>query len=153
MTNTAFYKTVKDLQAKIDEYFNVYCKDEVVKDKNGKPCVNTRGALYIKYKPPTCSGLALYLGFADRQSLYDYKKNEKYSCTIKKAISRIVEYAETQLFIGNSTGAIFWLKNRDDWNDKVVNENYNRNLDVDTPPSETREEWVKRQKEKDAKTN
>lgn len=151
MTNTAFYKTVEELQTKIDEYFDVYCKDEVVMDEKGKPCVNTRGALYIKYKPPTCSGLALYLGFADRRSLYDYKANEKYSLTIKRAISRIEEYAETQLFVGNSTGAIFWLKNKG-WKDKTINENFNHS-DVDVPARQSRQEWEEAQRLKNAKTN
>lgn len=96
------YKTDKELQAAIDAYFE------------------TRG-----YDPeteitraPTVSGLALYLGFADRQSLYDYKKDKAHSCTIKKAITRIECFAEETLLTGSqTTGAIFWLKNHR-WSDK-----------------------------------
>lgn len=70
-------------------------------------------------RPPTVAGLALWLGFADRQSMYDYKKNEKFSCTIKKAVTMIEQYAEERLFgDGPHTGAIFWLKNHG-WKDKT----------------------------------
>ena len=123
------YKTPKEMQSKIDEYFAIKCADEVVMigDKE-----------IIKYNPPTISGLALFLDFMDRCSLYDYINREKeyspdeqiFTHTIKKAIARIEEYAEKQLHVGNSTGAIFWLKNRG-WKDKTeVDSNNNHNIVV-----------------------
>lgn len=134
----AFYKTPEELQEKIDEYFEVQCADEIMLDSNNATIVDVKGRPVIHYNPPTLSGLALFLGFVDRCSLYDYrdrkceKKTEETDCmhekrleitqefshTIKKALARIEDYAEKQLHIGNSTGAIFWLKNRG-WKDKT----------------------------------
>jgi hypothetical protein len=66
---------------------------------------------------PTVTGLAHYLGFESRQSLYDYKDRESSSYTIKRAILKIEQKHEENLFSNNATGSIFWLKNRD-WTDK-----------------------------------
>lgn len=99
------YKTVEELQEAIDKYFDVKCAPTLIGDK-------------LQPNPPTVSGLALHLGFSDRQSIYDYKEREEFSCTIKKAITRIEEYAEKQILSGGqATGAIFWLKNKG-WSDK-----------------------------------
>lgn len=106
------YETVEELQSAIDEYFEVKCAPTIIGDSDK-----------WQQNPPTVSGLALHLGFADRQSIYDYKEREEFSCTIKRAITRIEEYAEKQILSGGqATGAIFWLKNKG-WVDKVVNEN------------------------------
>lgn len=114
-----FYDTPEKMEQKIDEYFAVACRDEIVKDEEGRVVVDTKGRPVIKFHPPTVSGLAVYLGFFNRQGLYDYVKREDFSGTIKKAISRIEDYAEKQLTVGNSTGAIFWLKNHG-WKDKSL---------------------------------
>lgn len=100
------FKSDEELQEKIDAYFDENCGMEI--DEDGKLQINA----------PTVSGLALYLGFADRQSMYDYKKKPEHACTIKRAITRMEEFAEKQLFVSKSpTGAIFWLKNHR-WSDK-----------------------------------
>lgn len=67
---------------------------------------------------PTQSGLALALGFADRQSLYDYKAKDKFSCTIKRALQRIDEKHERRLYENANSGSIFYLKNRG-WSDSL----------------------------------
>ena len=72
--------------------------------------------------------------------MYDYLYREKeyseeeqvFTYTIKKAMARIEEYAEKNLLTGgnNSTGAIFWLKNKG-WKDKTeVDSNNNHNIVV-----------------------
>lgn len=93
------YKTVKELEDAIDAYFE---------------------ERYSKAIPPTISGLALWLGFESRQSLYDYQDRPEFSDTIKRATARIEDYAERILLNGNgsATGAIFWLKNHK-WTDKT----------------------------------
>lgn len=77
---------------------------------------------YFDAKPKvTITGLALYLGFCDRQSLYDYEARQEYSCIIKKARLR-VECAYEENLAGNSpTGSIFALKNMG-WKDKTEQE-------------------------------
>lgn len=86
--------TDKELQSAIDEYF------ETNPDK------------------PTVTGLAYFLGFESRQSLYDYKSKEDTSYTIKKAVLKIESKHEERLYENGATGSIFWLKNRD-WKDKT----------------------------------
>jgi hypothetical protein len=95
------YKTPEELQSVIDEWFESF---------DGHKGAN-----------PTMSGLAYHLGFADRQSLYDYKGREAFSCTIKRAILKIESLHENNLYGTSPTGSIFWLKNRD-WKDKQERE-------------------------------
>ena len=114
------YRTTEELEKKIDEYFET-CQDKVVYAEDGNPAVDKYGNPVVIQNPPTVSGLAIFLGFADRRSLYDYKEREIFSYTIKKAITRIEEYAEQHLYQGKATGAIFWLKNHG-WVDKQEND-------------------------------
>lgn len=97
------YKTPEDLENAIEEYFR------------------TRIGSIERKRAPTISGLALWLGFEDRQSLYDYKERPEFSHIIKKAVLMIEDYAEEVLLSGEgtATGAIFWLKNHK-WTDKTV---------------------------------
>jgi len=118
------YSNPEDMQVKIDEYFDVKCKDELVCDDDGNSVTDAKGKPVYKFNPPTISGLALFLGFEDRHALSEYVLRGDFSSTVKNAIAKIEEYAERQLFIGNSTGAIFWLKNKG-WKDKTEVEQTN----------------------------
>jgi len=114
------YKTAEELTEKIDEYFN-----EGVKTRSF--LLGHGATIRIETIPvPTISGLALFLGFSSRQSFYDYEKNTEFSYTIRKARLFIETEYEEQLQVGNTTGAIFALKNLG-WHDKseVVNKNLN----------------------------
>jgi len=111
MGDTPFYKTVEELQQKIEEYL--------------KDCPDRR-IMYFKTKDevmerevpcPTITGLTLYLGFCDRASFYDYENKPKFTHTIKKARTFIEKVYEELLQAGNPTGAIFALKNFG-WKDK-----------------------------------
>ena len=105
------YKTARAMQRKIDEYFSahtgrfpVLCAGKPVFDRHGKPVLEER--------PPTVAGLALFLGFADRSSLYEYMGRAEFADTIKKAVTRMEAYAESALLVKDKpTGSIFWLKN------------------------------------------
>jgi len=79
------YDDPKKLQDKIDEYF----------DQTDKP---------------TISGMAIYAGFSDRYSFYEYEKRPKFTYTIKRARARMTEYYETNVF-DHAAGSIFMLKN------------------------------------------
>lgn len=68
-------------------------------------------------QPHTWTGLARYLGFESRQSLEYYKSKEGFSYPIKKALLRIEEIYEQNLFSKNPAGSIFALKNFG-WRDK-----------------------------------
>jgi predicted transcriptional regulator len=88
------YKTAKELQKAVDEYFE-------------------------SDLPKGISNLALALGFEDRQSLYDYEKRPAFSCIIKKARLRVEANYESLLPYTNvsTTGIIFALKNMG-WSEK-----------------------------------
>jgi len=61
-------------------------------------------------KPPTIAGLAYYTGI-DRQTLYNYKKDEEFFGTIKSFVDWILmNYEELAIDKGNG-GIVFLLKN------------------------------------------
>jgi hypothetical protein len=81
------YHTAKELSLEIDKYFE---SDEM----------------------PTVAGLAVFLGFCDRQSLYDQeRRGSDFSCVIKNTRSRLEAFHERGLYGRSPAGHIFWLKN------------------------------------------
>jgi len=69
---------------------------------------------------PTVNGLALYLGFYDRHSIYDYKERPAFSPVVKRALMRMEDYYEKKLSDPDAkpAGVIFWLKNHK-WSDRT----------------------------------
>ena len=111
-----FYKSVKELESKIDSYFSDCPDKRMVKVRDPE------GGEYMDYVScPTITGLSLFLGFCSRQSMYDYEENPNYTYTIKKARTFIEREYESMLHNGQCTGAIFALKNMG-WNDKTQTE-------------------------------
>lgn len=119
------YENVKQLEEAIEDYFQ-YIKGEfhfeqVVVPRKKKTDVEEIPIVQKVWdrepEPSTITGLALYLGFVSRQSIYDYEKNGEYSYTIKKARLRIEANYEKALSSSSPTGAIFALKNFG-WADK-----------------------------------
>ena len=105
------YDTPESLLDTINDYFNngVKVKTVII----GKaPNQQT-----VEIEVPTITGLCLYAGFESRQSFYDYEKRDGFSYIIKRARLFIEKEYEENLSIGNTTGAIFALKNMG-WFDK-----------------------------------
>lgn len=97
------------------------------KDKGGRPPLfSTPEELEIACKEfiaqnpgkLTITGLAMWLGFDSRQSLYDYEKREGFSYIIKNARLAVENDYELSLRTPAVAGAIFALKNMG-WRDKV----------------------------------
>lgn len=104
------FKTVQELQEKIDAYFDSCWIEKT--DDNG----NT---LNIQVRPYTITGLANAIGI-DRKTLLEYQERDEFSNTVKEAKRKVAQYVEEYLFMGkNQTGAIFNLKNNFDWKDKT----------------------------------
>lgn len=102
------FKTVEEMQEKIDAYF-AECDEE--------------------NDPYTVTGLALALGFTNRQSLINYEGKEEFVDTVKMAKLRCENFAEKTLFNGkNAGGSIFALKNYG-WVDRqeIIQTNNNSN--------------------------
>lgn len=108
----ALFETPEELNEAIRKYFEEDHKTRVV--VVGKAPNNYEVILPVI----TVTGLALYLGFESRQSLYDYEDKKEFSYIIKRARLFIEEEYEEQLQHGNTTGAIFALKNMG-WSDKT----------------------------------
>lgn len=98
------YRKAAEIAEKIAEYFTYILGEYSIDDSKKK--VFTR-----EPEPATITGLALYLGFESRQSIYDYEKNGKFSYTVKRARLRIEQEYEKKLHGINATGPIFALKN------------------------------------------
>lgn len=122
------YETPEEMQIEIDKYF------EQVDEAN----------------PPTLTGLALFLGYMDRASLYDGELRSEFSNTIKKARARLHAFAEQQLITRDKpTGAIFWLKNAG-WSDhKKIEIEGSLNI-VQQTPEERKNEIDRLEKERHA---
>lgn len=101
------FKTPKDLQDKINAYFDD-CKNNkaTITDKNGVSLVVDQPLI------PTIAGLAYELG-TDRQTIYNYADKDEFFDTIKKAREFIISRIERKLANenGNIAGTIFLSKN------------------------------------------
>lgn len=91
------FKNAEDLENKIFDYFKYVneTEDEII----------------------TIVGLALFLGFCDKKSLYDYVKKKEFSYSVKRALSIVEKNYEKKLSHQTCTGAIFALKNMG-WEDR-----------------------------------
>lgn len=69
----------------------------------------------------TITGMALWLGFDSRQSMYDYEKREQFTPIIRLARLHVENSYEKSLRSVNCTGSIFALKNMG-WKDRVETE-------------------------------
>lgn len=106
------YKTPAEMQKVIDAYF-AECEGVYVRDKDGNIETNKDGdPIITKQKPLTITGLALALGFSGRQALLNYEGKQEFMDTVKRAKSRIEQYAEERLFDKDGVnGAKFNLSN------------------------------------------
>jgi hypothetical protein len=93
------FKTPEDMQQAIDEYF-AQCDDK---------------------NPPLISGLAYHLDMTT-ESLRYYQKQDEFSAVVKKAKQRIEISFEKNMYGGQCTGSIFWLKNNAGYKDKTEQE-------------------------------
>jgi hypothetical protein len=154
------FKTVKDLQEKIDAYF-ADCDphpeevttfkwnkvEEEYKDVNGKnrtrkiedrtlPPVELTEWRITDQQPYTITGLANFLE-TSRETLINYEKREEFFDTIKAAKGKIEQYWENQLLGAHATGPIFNLKNNYGWVDQSqLDSNVNLGVDISAEQAE-----------------
>ena len=110
------YKTVDELQAAIDQYFED-CRGKPLLDDDGNAVTDKYGnPIIVDAKPPTITGLALALGFTGRKQLLDYQGRATFCNTITRAKARCEEYAESRLYDRDgANGAQFSLKYNFRW--------------------------------------
>lgn len=128
------YKTVKQIQKKIDEYFESCFRPVVALNKETHKYETIRdndgNVFKEQYKPFTITGLADALDMT-RQSLLNYSKNEEFFDTITRAKRKCELYAEERLFDKDgANGAKFSLANNfEGWKDKKENINVETNYE------------------------
>ena len=116
----AAYKTPEEMQEKIDAYFES-CYGEYITDAEGNLMIDKDGhPVMSRPRPLTITGLALALGFNSRQSLLNYEDDPEFMDTIKRAKSKVEQYAEERLFDKEGVnGAKFNLSNNfKGWSEK-----------------------------------
>ena len=104
------FKSPKELERLVDEYFDSCFKEVPQKDGSIKR---------VPTRPQTITGLAVALGVC-RRTLDNYKTyGEEFAEVIQKALNRCENFAEEKLFTQkNVAGIIFSLKNNYGWKDK-----------------------------------
>ena len=108
------YDDPAKMEAKISEYLDW---EDQWKNKSAK---GEGKGIY------TLSGVALYLGFASVQSLYDYeKRSSEFSYIINRFRLFMTHWNEQKLYWGGTfQGSFVWLKNKADYMDEqTVNQN------------------------------
>ena len=113
------YKTVEEMQKKIDAYFEECKGVPIIID--GCPITDKNGKVIMKgERPLTVTGLALALGFNSRQTLLNYQAKKEFVDTIMRAKARVECYAEERLFDKDgANGAKFSLANNfEGWKEK-----------------------------------
>lgn len=106
-----FFSKPDELETHIKAYFDSVKVEIKKSEKEGEEDE-------IKYEEPvTISGLAYFLGFESRQSLYDYEKRSEFSYIIKRARLKIESEYEKKLSYKHPVGSIFALKNMG-WKDE-----------------------------------
>lgn len=120
------FKTVEELQSKIDEYF-AWCD-------NRKRKILTKQGDVVEIddpRPKTISGLADFLD-CDRKTIVNYGHKDDYFPTIARARRKCEAWTEEQLFEGNDRGAKFVLiNNYDGWTDKQqIDQNVSGALEI-----------------------
>jgi hypothetical protein len=125
------FKSVKELQKKIEDYFESCFElkwfDEDKRDEEGEKIKDAKGnnkKVHIQkkvlVKPISITGLAIYLN-TSRETLLDYQEKDEFSDTIKRAKDYCHNYVENGVLNGkiNPAAGIFNLKNNYGWKDKT----------------------------------
>lgn len=127
---TPMYDKPEELEDKIVEYFEwiqgefeIHTKTITKTTGKGANAGTTTETEPVKIwlrnpEEPSITGLAIFLGFESRQSMYDYLKKEPFSYSIKKGLLRVENNYEKGLWTDKPTGPIFGLKNMG-WADKT----------------------------------
>lgn len=93
------------------------------RDPEGHVLLSKGGEVLYEEKPCTVTGLALALGFSDRDALFAIK-NKKIKALVDRALLKIEEYAEEKLFCKDTFhGAKLFLEaNYKRWQDSETRE-------------------------------
>ena len=96
--------------------FEIHEEITITTKGKGKEAVTTEERTPVKIwlrnpEQPSITGIAIYLGFESRQSLYDYAKKDGFSYPIKRALLEVENNYEKGLWGDKIAGVVFALKN------------------------------------------
>lgn len=134
------YETPEELQEEINNFFE-YIKGEfheVEREaKVGRKMIKIKERIWDREpEPATITGLFLFLGFASRQSMLDYKaKDALYSDIIVRGKARVEHAYENRLHSQHVNGAIFALQNIAGWQNKKDVQNLGKDGKPVDPPA------------------
>lgn len=104
------YESPEEFAKKLDEYIEY--------EDSLKPIDKSSGQGKGIY---TLEGAALYLGFATRDSMYDYAKKQEFSYIINRFKLFLTDWNVKKLYWGGTfAGANFWLRNHGGYTDEVI---------------------------------
>ena len=124
------YKTAKEIEVKISEYLDF---EDSFKNRGAK---GDGKGIY------TIEGCALFLGFSNVRSMYDYRdRTEEFSHVLNRFKLFLTHWNAQKLYWGGTmAGAQFWLKNHGGYTDEST-QNQNQkvtNVTVEVIPSENK---------------
>lgn len=118
------YDNPKTLEETCEGYFKwiqgeFHMEKVQIKDKETGRIDEMDSKVWDRYpENPTITGLALFLGFDSRSTIYEYRDKVEFSYVIKRAMLRVEnEYEKAVRADKVPTGSIFVLKNMG-WSDK-----------------------------------
>lgn len=110
----AKYGSPQEMQKKIDEYFAKYENREPLTDRNGRVLLDKEGNIVYDQGIPTSSGLALFLGFTSRTSMFNYTLKPTFKEVITHARLKLQSFWEPLLATKNYQGARYFCSNMSD---------------------------------------
>lgn len=110
----AKYGSPQEMQKKIDEYFSKYENREPLTDRNGRVLLDKEGNIVYNQGIPTSSGLALFLGFTSRTSMFNYTLKPTFKEVITGARLRLQSFWEPLLSTKYYQGAKYFCSNMSD---------------------------------------
>lgn len=109
MANVAKYGKPEEMEKRIDEYFAQFEKPEPLTDDEGRVKLDKYGRAVMKDKAPTQAGLALYLGFSDRRTMWGYGDKPSFARVIQKAKTLLEKHLEEYAIFGRNSGVVPYL--------------------------------------------
>lgn len=118
MARVAKYGKPEEMEKLIDDYFAKFENPEPLRDTEGRIILSKEGSPVYREELPTSAGLAYFLGFSSRCSLWEYEQKPTFARVVKRAKLRLQSFWEPKLATKSASGAQFWLQNiKDDWRD------------------------------------
>lgn len=119
MTRKKSSDRAERIRAAADAYF-LECQGQPLLDREGEAVLDRQGQpIFLHTHPPTVTGLALALGFRDKEELLSCQGGGAEADAVLRARLRVEEHCERQLFDKDGyRGAEFSLRHNFQWGEQ-----------------------------------